>query len=478
MSSFRAIVLAAGKGTRLKSKMPKVLHPLMKKPLLKRVLETLDCLSVEQACTIVGHQAETVLSLLETWQFSFAHTTVVQEPQLGTGHAVLQVKAQLPEWNGFDGMVLILSGDVPLIQASSLKKLLATHQDDKNALTVLSSTLANPFGYGRILLDGNQCVKAIVEQKDATPEEQAVKQVNTGIYCLNWKRVAPFMDQLSSNNAQGEFYLTDLIALSVKAGERVGMCLLDDPDEMLGVNARQDLAKCHRVLNQRTMDQLMSNGVTIVSPESTVISPEVSIAADTTILPGCILEDDITIGSNCLIGPYTTMSGTVRVGDNVKIMQSSVRDSDIGSFVNIGPYAQLRDDVKLADYVNIGNFVEIKQSEIDHHTNAAHLSYIGNATLGRDVNIGAGTITANYDPVRDIKSDTRIENNAKVGSNSVLIAPITVEENASVAAGSVVTQTVPANSLAVARGRQTNIENWVTKAKSKPKATHPNLPLS
>jgi bifunctional UDP-N-acetylglucosamine pyrophosphorylase / glucosamine-1-phosphate N-acetyltransferase len=498
VSCFRAIVLAAGKGTRLKSSLPKVLHPLMGKPLLKRVLEVIDelqvaSLKVEQTCTIIGHQAGMVTEALERWQNESLQnesmssgqnksgqakamsTTVLQEPQLGTGHAVLQVRQQRQDWQNFEGTVLILSGDVPLIRAESLQQLLSSHQSQGHALTVLSSTMPNPFGYGRIVLDANNGVSAIVEEKDATPQQRGIQQVNTGIYCLNWAQVSPLLEQLSSQNAQGEFYLTDLVSLSVNAGFKTGFCQLEDANEVLGVNSRADLAHCHTILNQRTLTQLMHDGVTIVNPNLTTIAPEVSVGADSTLLPGCILEGDIQIGNNCQIGPYTVMSGKVTVGDNVRIMQSSVRDSEIGSFVTIGPYAQLRDEVKLADYVNIGNFVEIKQSRIDHHTNAAHLAYIGNATLGHDVNMGAGTITANYDPVRDIKSDTCIQNHAKIGSNSVLIAPVTIEEHASVAAGSVITQTVPKNSLAIARGRQTNIEGWVNKAKAQ-QVTAPVIP--
>lgn len=464
MKTVRAVIMAAGKGTRLKSELPKVLHPLFGKPLLLRVLDILACIDASEACVIIGHGREQVKMALGDYQTSLAIDTVVQEPQLGTGHALQQVREQLSAWNTFNGDVLILSGDVPLLRAESLQALLAAHQDGKNDLTLLAATMANPFGYGRVITEGD-AVTRVVEQKDATEDEKRIQIINTGIYCLNWAKVSPLLDKLSNNNAQGEFYLTDVIALAVQAGYNVGAAHLDDPDDVLGVNSRADLAQCHEVLNRRTLNRLMAEGVTILHPASTFIGPEVSIGTDSTVLPGCYLQGDITIGKRCTIGPHTTMSGTVVIEDEVKVMQSMVRDARIGSFTNVGPFAQLRDGVEVSHHVNIGNFVEVKKARIDHHTNAAHLAYLGDATLGTDVNIGAGTITANYDPIRDIKEQTIIEDGAKVGSNSVLVAPVTIGQNASVAAGSVITKNVPAWDLAIARGRQVEISGWVKRVK-------------
>lgn len=461
---FKAVIMAAGKGTRLKSDLPKVLHPLFGKPLLVRVLDTLGKLNVQEACAIIGHGREQVTETLNSYESAYTVRTVVQEPQLGTGHALLQVRQKLTDWQGFDGEVLILSGDVPLLEATTLDALLQAHQSENNDLTVLAATMTNPFGYGRVITDGKAVVK-VVEQKDATEAEQRVQQINTGIYCLNWPKISPLLEQLSNNNAQGEFYLTDVIALAVKAGYAVGLAHLDDPDEVLGVNSRADLAKCHDVLNQRTLNRLMAEGVTILHPTSTFIGPEVSIGADSTVLPGCYLQGTVNIGKRCVIGPHTTMSGVVDIADDVKVIQSAVRDARIDEFTNIGPFAQLRDGVEISHHVNIGNFVEVKKTRIDHHTNAAHLTYLGDAELGTDVNIGAGTITANYDPVRDIKERTIIEDGAKIGSNSVLIAPVTVGQNASVAAGSVITKNVAPWDLAIARGRQVEITGWVKRVK-------------
>jgi bifunctional UDP-N-acetylglucosamine pyrophosphorylase/glucosamine-1-phosphate N-acetyltransferase len=467
MTDMAAVILAAGKGTRLKSDLPKVLHPLFGKPLLMRVLDTLGSLKPKEACIIIGHGREQVSEALDAYETSYLIRTVVQEPQLGTGHALLQVRKKLTDWADYQGDVLILSGDVPLLEADSLKALMDRHHREKNDLTLLVATLDNPFGYGRVLIDNHSGGKVarIVEEKDASPEEKQVKAVNTGIYCLNWPKISPLLDQLSNNNAQGEFYLTDVIALAVSAGYAVGIAPLDNADEVLGINSRADLAHCHEVQNRRTLNRLMADGVTIIHPASTLIAPEVSIGADTTILPGCYLQGNLTIGRRCTIGPHTTMSGTVVVDDDVKITYSVVRDSRIGRFSTIGPFAQLRDDVELSHHVHIGNFVEVKKTRIDHHSNAAHLTYLGDATLGSEVNIGAGTITANYDPIRDIKEQTIIEDGVKIGSNSVLVAPVTIGDHASVAAGSVITKTVPPWDLAIARTRQTEIPGWVKRAK-------------
>ena len=481
-SDLKAVILAAGKGTRLKSELPKVLHPLFGKPLLMHVLDTLGVLNASEACVIVGHGREQVMPALDCYAESktaqpegaseILITTITQEPQLGTGHALLQVRQKLSAWATYTGDVLVLSGDVPLLTADALTRLLQAHQEGHQDLTLLAATLPNPFGYGRVITEpvangpsGALSVTRIVEQKDATEAEKAVTLVNTGIYCLNWAKISPLLEQLSNQNAQGEFYLTDVIALAVQAGYAVGLAHLDDPDEMLGVNSRADLALCHEVLNRRTLNRLMADGVTILHPPSTFIGPDVSIGMDSTVLPGCYLQGTVTIGKRCTIGPHTTMSGTVVIEDDVKVLQSSVRDARIGSFSSVGPFAQLRDGVDLSHHVNIGNFVEVKKASIDHHTNAAHLSYLGDATLGTDVNIGAGTITANYDPIRDVKSQTFIEDGAKVGSNSVLVAPVTVGQQASVAAGSVITKDVAPWDLAIARGRQVAISDWVKRTK-------------
>ncbi len=468
---LKAIIMAAGKGTRLKSDTPKVLHKLFEKPLLARVLETLQTLEPAEVAVILGHGRDQVQTVLDGLVFGFPMYTVVQEPQLGTGHAVLQVVEQLPQWQTSGSTttnVIILSGDVPLLTPDSLKALVETHRSSGNTLTVLAATVENPFGYGRVLTaEGLERITGIVEEKDATDAQRAIRTVNTGIYCLQWETLSPLLHLLSSSNAQNEFYLTDLIALAVANGHTVGVAHLRDADEVLGVNSRADLARCHELLNQRTQTRLMNEGVTILQPSSTFVAPEIQIGADTVLMPGCVLQGTITIGKRCTIGPHTTMSNTVTIADDVKVIQSSVRDAQIGAFTTIGPFAQLRDGVDIGHHVLIGNFVELKKTRIDHHTNVSHLAYIGDAELGSDVNIGAGTITANYDPIREIKERTLIENDVKVGSNSVLIAPLTIGEGASVAAGSVITDSVLPGSLAIARQRQTVIPDWVKRTKAK-----------
>lgn len=463
MTAISVIVMAAGKGTRLRSQVPKVLHRLFGKPLLQRVLENAACLPVQQACVIVGHGREQVGEALGQWTLGFPVRTVVQEPQLGTGHAVQQVK-NADVLSG-DETVLILSGDVPLLQPVSLEQLVLSHQRNGHDLSLLVTDLDNPHGYGRVLCDVQGAVGRIVEEKDASADEKAVRTVNTGIYVLNWGKIAPLLDELSSNNAQGEFYLTDIVALAVAHGFIVRPVALGDPQEMLGVNSRADLARCHQVLNRRTCERLMAEGVTVLSPEATLVAPEVSIGADSVLYPGCVLEGDITIGADCAIGPNTTMFGQVRIADRVTVQHSVVRDTTIGEDCWVGPFAHLRDGVVLSHHIKIGNFVEVKNTTVDHHSNAAHLSYLGDAELGVDVNIGAGVITANYDPVRDLKERTIFADGVKVGCNSVLIAPVTVGEQASVAAGSVITKDVTPWSLAIARQRQSELVDWVKKVK-------------
>jgi bifunctional UDP-N-acetylglucosamine pyrophosphorylase/glucosamine-1-phosphate N-acetyltransferase len=444
-----AVILAAGKGTRFKTATSKVLAPLFGKPLLHRVLTLLEALPVTRAQLVVGHQREQVQAAVRQWDFPFEVQFAVQEPQLGTGHALMQA-------NPTADTVLVLSGDVPLLRPETLKLLLSEHQASGADMTLLMAHLQNPTGYGRVITQDGR-VRRIVEEADASTEEKVVQQVNTGIYCLNWPRIAPLLSRLSSQNAHGELYLTDLVALA----HHVHAVDLWDSDEMLGVNSRQDLAQCHSVLKQRTQDRLMAEGVTLIDPDSTWVSPEVTLGADTIVYPGCYLAGDITSGTACEIGPHTVMLGRVQLGDRVQVLQSRLSDVTLGDDTRVGPFAHLRDGVDVAHHVRIGNFVEVKNSDIGPNTNAAHLAYVGDATLGAEVNMGAGAITANYDPVRKQKHRTVIGDGVKVGCNSVLVAPVTVGEHASVAAGSVITKPVSAWSLAIARGRQTELPDWV-----------------
>ena len=419
---IKSVILAAGKGTRMKSETPKVLHKIFDKTLLGYVLDSVKSFSNE-AFVIVGHKAEVVTEFVNK-NYSFAKT-VLQTPQLGTGHAVSMV---CPQLENFDGLVLILCGDTPLVREKTLKKFVDEHIASGADLSVMSTIFENPANYGRIIRRANGALEKIVEEKDATDAEKAVKEINAGIYCLNWAKIKPAFSQLTSSNAQGEYYLTDIIEWANRQGLSVKASVLEDSDEIYGINSRENLAIATRLMNQRKLHELMANGVTIVDPASTWISQDTEIGSDTVVFPGTYIE-----GSNN------------KIGKNCKI----------------GPFAHLRGDVEIADNVKIGNFVEVKKSKIGEHTNACHLTYIGDSELGANINIGAGTITANYNPLTKVKSKTVLKDNVKIGSNTVLVAPVTVEEGANVGAGSVITKNVPARALALTRGVLKVIEGWV-----------------
>lgn len=419
---IKSVILAAGKGTRMKSETPKVLHKIFDKTLLGYVLDSVKSFSNE-AFVIVGHKAEVVTEFVNK-NYSFAKT-VLQTPQLGTGHAVSMV---CPQLENFDGLVLILCGDTPLVREKTLKKFVDEHIASGADLSVMSTIFENPANYGRIIRRANGALEKIVEEKDATDTEKAVKEINAGIYCMNWAKIKPAFSQLTSSNAQGEYYLTDIIEWANLQGLSVQASVLEDSDEIYGINSRENLATATHLMNQRKLHELMANGVTIVDPASTWISQDTEIGADTVVFPGTYIE-----GSNN------------KIGKNCKI----------------GPFAHLRGDVEIADNVKIGNFVEVKKSKIGEHTNACHLTYIGDSELGANINIGAGTITANYNPLTKVKSKTVLKDNVKIGSNTVLVAPVTVEEGANVGAGSVITKNVPARALALTRGVLKVIEGWV-----------------
>lgn len=419
---IKSVILAAGKGTRMKSETPKVLHKIFDKTLLGYVLDSVKSFSNE-AFVIVGHKAEVVTEFVNK-NYSFAKT-VLQTPQLGTGHAVSMV---CPQLENFDGLVLILCGDTPLVREKTLKKFVDEHIASGADLSVMSTIFENPANYGRIIRCANGALEKIVEEKDATDTEKAVKEINAGIYCMNWAKIKPAFSQLTSSNAQGEYYLTDIIEWANLQGLSVQASVLEDSDEIYGINSRENLATATHLMNQRKLHELMTNGVTIVDPASTWISQDTEIGSDTVVFPGTYIE-----GSNN------------KIGKNCKI----------------GPFAHLRGDVEIADNVKIGNFVEVKKSKIGEHTNACHLTYIGDSELGANINIGAGTITANYNPLTKVKSKTVLKDNVKIGSNTVLVAPVTVEEGANVGAGSVITKNVPARALALTRGVLKVIEGWV-----------------
>lgn len=418
---IKAVILAAGKGTRMKSNTPKVLHKIFEKPLLGYVLDNVKNI-VNESFVIVGHHAEEVTEYVEK-NYNSAKT-VLQSPQLGTGHAVSMV---CPSLENFKGQVIILCGDTPLITEKTLQEFIDFHNQNNSDLTVMSTIFENPTNYGRIIRDTDNSLKCIVEEKDATPDQKAVKEVNAGIYCLNWEKIKPAFSQLTSNNAQGEYYLTDIIEWGKKNKLNVNAYIMQNNEEIYGINSRSNLATATKIMNTRKLNSLMDNGVTIIDPQSTWISEDTEIGADTIIYPATYIEGKNKIGSNC----------------------------------KIGPCAHLRGDVEIADNCKIGNFVEVKKSKIDHNTNAGHLSYIGDAELGANINIGAGTITANYDPISKIKSKTILKDNVKIGSNTVLVAPVEIDEGTNIGAGSVITKNIGKWALALTRAQLRIIENWV-----------------
>jgi len=454
----RAVLLAAGQGKRMKSSKPKVLHEVLGKPILLRLLDALETLDIEHVYIVVGHEADQVRAFLEGNQPKVPFSLHLQEPQRGTGDAVRKV---VPSLKAFEGTLLVSVADTPLLQGSTLKALLDGHRAGGTTVTTLTTVVDDPKNYGRIIRDTKGHVTAIVEHKDATEEQRKICEVNPAIYCFEWPAIEPGLDGLKNDNAQKEYYLTDLIGWGAGQGSAVHAVVAPDWREVAGINSRIELAEANRLLRDIAVQRLMVEGVTVLDPQSTWIAPEVRIGADTVVLPGCYLIGDIEIGSGCLIGPHTMIRGPVQIGDETMVEQSRVTNSIIGNRCKIGPFAHMRDTNVLADSVRIGNFVEIKNTTIGEHTNVSHLSYVGDAEVGNRANIGAGTITANYDHVSKKKSRTVILDDASTGSNSVLVAPITLGKWASLAAGSVATKDVPDGALAVGRARQVNKEGWV-----------------
>lgn len=419
--NIKALILAAGKGTRMKSNIPKVLHEILAKPLLGYVLDNVKNI-VDESFVIVGHQAEDVTRFVQK-NYPCAKT-VLQSPQLGTGHAVSMV---CPELENFDGQIIILCGDTPLITENTLIKFISHHNNLNSDITVMSAIFDNPANYGRIIRENDGSLKCIIEEKDASETEKEIKEVNAGIYCLNWAKVKNIFSMLSNNNAQGEYYLTDIIAQGKKLKLKVNAFILENNDEIYGINSRINLARATRMINERKLKSLMENGVTIVDPSSIWISEDTEIGTDTIIYPSTYIEGKNKIGSNCKIGPFAHLRGGAVIEDNCKV----------------------------------GNFVEIKKSQIGHHTNIGHLSYIGDSEFGSNINIGAGTITANYNPLDKIKSKTVLKDNVKVGSNTVFVAPVEIDEGANIGAGSVITKNIPAWALALTRSPLKIMSDWV-----------------
>jgi bifunctional UDP-N-acetylglucosamine pyrophosphorylase / glucosamine-1-phosphate N-acetyltransferase len=440
-------ILAAGKGTRMKSDLPKVLHLLGGKSLVERVLLGCADLQPERQLAIVGYQADRVkAAMIDYPELEF----VEQTQQLGTGHAVQQL---LPHLADFTGDLLVLNGDVPLLRPDTLKALLQTHQQHQNAATILTAQIPNPQGYGRVFCDSHNLLQEIVEDRDCTDLQRQNRRVNAGIYCFNWQKLQEVLPKLQSNNDQQEFYITD----AVNFLSPVMVYDVPDHQEILGINDRRQLATAYQIVQSRIKDSWMAAGVTFVDADSVTIDDTVTIGLDAIIEPQTHLRGRTIIGAGSRIGPGTTIENS-EIGEQVTVMYSVIIDSSIGDRATVGPFAHIRQQVKVGESCRVGNFVELKKSTLGAKTNVAHLSYLGDATVGEQVNIGAGTITVNYDG--KYKHQTTIGNFTRIGSNSTLIAPLKIGSQVTTAAGSTLVSDVPDDCLAIARAYQTIKPGW------------------
>ncbi|MCY7763915.1 bifunctional UDP-N-acetylglucosamine diphosphorylase/glucosamine-1-phosphate N-acetyltransferase GlmU [Bacillus spizizenii] len=445
-----AVVLAAGQGTRMKSKLYKVLHPVCGKPMVEHVVVEALKLSLSKLVTIVGHGAEEVKK-----QLGDKSEYALQAEQLGTAHAVKQAQPFLADEKG---VTIVICGDTPLLTAETMEQMLKEHTQREAKATILTAVAEDPTGYGRIIRGENGAVQKIVEHKDASEEERLVTEINTGTYCFDNEALFRAIDLVSNDNAQGEYYLPDVIEILKNEGETVAAYQTDNFQETLGVNDRVALSQAEQFMKERINKRHMQNGVTLIDPMNTYISPDAVIGSDTVIYPGTVIKGEVQIGEDTIIGPHTEIMNS-SIGSRTVIKQSVVNHSKVGNDVNIGPFAHIRPDSVIGNEVKIGNFVEIKKTQFGDRSKASHLSYVGDAEVGTDVNLGCGSITVNYDGKN--KYLTKIEDGAFIGCNSNLVAPVTVGEGAYVAAGSTVTEDVPGKALAIARARQVNKDDYV-----------------
>jgi bifunctional UDP-N-acetylglucosamine pyrophosphorylase / glucosamine-1-phosphate N-acetyltransferase len=459
------LVMAAGLGTRMKSRKAKVLHKLVGQPLINHVYQTALSLSPKRILMIIGHQADDVAETLRTCHQQLTKLSdstlvapehVLQLEQRGTGHAVMMAKEQLAK---DDTPILVLSGDVPLISAQTLKNLFEVHKSNNAKASVLTTTIADPTGYGRIIRTDKD-FDYIVEHRDANPTELAINEINAGIYCFESKSLFNALEQISPNNSQGEYYLTDVLSVLKKQGDNVAIYQYPVANEVLGINNRLELAEAEKRLRKNKLTNLMLSGVTIIDPDSIFIDPQVTIGMDSIIYPNVIIEGYTTVGENCTLYPGVHLVNA-QLANGVTVKDYSlVVDSFLADETTVGPFAHLRMGAKLEANATVGNFVEVKKSTLGRKTKAMHLAYLGDATIGNQVNIGAGTITCNYDGKN--KHSTIIADNVKIGSDTMLVAPVTVGEGSITGAGTVLTKDVPANSLAV--GVPAVIKKQLTKA--------------
>ena len=450
MPQLASIILAAGQGTRMKSKLPKVLHPLLERPMLRYVMDAAGKAGSDPILIVVGFEGQRIVEAIGPGE-----KYIWQHEQLGTGHAVMASKEELSQ---LSGDLLVLYGDTPLLREETLKELIELKRSHGACAAVLTTRMSNPAGYGRIIRDGSDQIRAIIEEKDATPEQRTIKEVNTGVYCFDIQTLLAALDQITPHNAQGEYYLTDVFKVMVGQKQKVVGLVAPDAEEVMGPNDRAQLAQTERFLKLSINREWLRQGVTIEDPQYTYIGPEVAIGCDTVILPGTIILGKTKIGEGCQIGPHTRILDST-IGDGTSVQFSQVIEATLGSGNNVGPFAYLRPGTSSADRVKIGDFVEVKNSVIGEGSKIPHLTYLGDTQVGANVNIGAGTITCNYDGVS--KHHTVIGDGAFIGSNANLVAPVTIGAGATVAAGSTITKEVPGKSLGIARSKQQNLTEWV-----------------
>ncbi len=442
-----SLILAAGKGTRMKSERPKVIQKVNGTPMLKRVIKTLENIGIEKNVFILGHKKDEVLEVMGEIQY------VEQAEQLGTGHAILIAKEKIEE---FKEDVLITYGDTPLLTEKTLSEMRRVFTEKNLDCILLECKVSDPFGYGRIIKDNGNVVD-IIEEKEATEEEKKINEVNTGVYIFKYDKLISSIEKIDNNNSKGEYYLTDAIKVLANIGAKVETYQIGDEDEVLGVNSKAQLAQASRILRNRKNTELMDNGVILIDPETTYIEEDVIIGEDTVIYPHVLIQGKTEIGKNCQIFGNTRIEDSL-ISDNVKIESSLIEQSNIEEGVTIGPFAHLRPKSYLKQNVHIGNFVEIKNAVLEKGVKAGHLTYLGDAEIGSETNIGAGTITCNYDGKN--KHKTKIGEKSFVGSNSIIVAPVEIGDRAFTAAGSVITHDVPDNALALGRARQVIKEGW------------------
>ncbi len=442
-----SLILAAGKGTRMKSERPKVIQKVNGTPMLKRVIKTLENIGIEKNIFILGHKKDEVLEVMGEIQY------VEQAEQLGTGHAILIAKEKIEE---LKEDVLITYGDTPLLTEKTLSEMRRLFTEKNLDCILLECKVSDPFGYGRIIKENGNVVD-IIEEKEATEEEKKINEVNTGVYIFKYDKLISSIEKIDNNNSKGEYYLTDAIKVLANIGAKVETYQIGDEDEVLGVNSKAQLAQASRILRNRKNTELMDNGVILIDPETTYIEEDVIIGEDTVIYPHVLIQGKTEIGKNCQIFGNTRIEDSL-ISDNVKIESSLIEQSNIEEGVTIGPFAHLRPKSHLKQNVHIGNFVEIKNAVLEKGVKAGHLTYLGDAEVGSETNIGAGTITCNYDGKN--KHKTKIGEKSFVGSNSIIVAPVEIGDRAFTAAGSVITQDVPDNALALGRARQVIKEGW------------------